>query len=163
MTLNDNLLIDAGTALAETRSANDVASGDWDEQVRQAFFVACMGHEIRAEVARRELTRAASPEHQRELGAALLQSAALARSGWETIDRCLAVHGELAALALDRCLEETALQLRRPSGFFAPGASGALLPRRSRSLVADHPDIAESIIGRARERLIWFRARRLHG
>lgn len=158
MASHDDLLMDATSHCESTRSANDVASGDWDEEVRDAFFVGCLAHEIRAEVARRELVRTTHPSAVRDLGAVFGQSSAQARVGWATIDRCLAVHGELAALALERCIEETSLQLRRPSGIFA---TTALQPRRARSLVGEHQDIARSIVDRARERLVWFRARRI--
>jgi len=157
---SEDLLIDTNPQCVgpRARSANDVASADWDEDVRHAFFGGCLGHEIRAEIARRELVRTTKAARVRELGAAFAQSTEQAREGWSTIDRCLAIHGELAALALERCVEETSLQLRRPSGVFA---SSALQPRRAPSLVAENEQVARSVVDRARERLVWFRAGRI--
>jgi hypothetical protein len=156
MMRGEDLLSDATAQGAKPESANDVANGDWDEEVRLAFF-GCMAHEIRAESARRELVRTTHPGTARELNARFATATEQARAGWATIDRCLAVHGELAALALDRCIEETSLQLRRPSGIFTTGSWSP----RPRSLVAENETIARSSVDRARERLTWFRARRI--
>jgi hypothetical protein len=68
---------------------------------------------------------------------------------WMTIENCLESYGELAALALERCIEEASLQIRRRSSM-PPSAV-----RVSQEL-GDRDVLALSIIDRARDRLVRF-------
>jgi len=72
---------------------------------------------------------------------------------WLTIDTCLEQYGELAALALGRCIEEAALQtlrVRRPS------SASSLRIRKSEPALIHRGTVALSIILRGRERLAQF-------
>ena len=111
---------------------------DWDATVRQAFLEACMLEGVRAELARVAL-RYEGPFPDATLRKASEDAARRAALGWLTIETSLEQYGELAALALERCIEEAALQIRRGSSFPPPLVGPDLAPhfaasrRRSRA------------------------------
>jgi hypothetical protein len=117
------------------------AAWDWDESVRAAFARDCMNEGIRAGVLLEALRHARHPEMRRVLGVNLNRAAHRASEGWAAIDRCLDEWGEMSACALERAVEEAALELRREG-------KGAVRDR-----------FARAIVERARARLARFRSR----
>ena len=127
---------------------------DWDATVRQAFLEACMLEGVRAELARVAL-RYEGPCADATLRKASEDAARRAALGWLTIETSLEQYGELAALALERCIEEAALQIRRGSSFPPPLVGTSSRPTSHRRGDA----VALAIIERGRQRLSRFRHR----
>jgi hypothetical protein len=121
---------------------------DWDATVRQAFLEGCVQQGVRAETARRALAESSDDRYVHTLRATLDDAARRAAVAWLTIETSLEQYGELAALALERCIEEAALQIRRRS--YAPGSS-VRVPNQ-----LDRDDAALAIVERARPRLARF-------
>jgi hypothetical protein len=128
---------------------NDAGTEDWDAIVRRAFLEGCVQQGVRADFARRALDRAKDPRSLRDLEAAADDAARRAASAWLTIEKCLEQYGELAALALERCIEEASLQIRRRSSLPPPKGSATLR-------VAARDDAALAVVTRGRERLARF-------
>jgi hypothetical protein len=122
---------------------------DWDAKVRQAFLEGCVQQGVRARMAEQALGESLDPGAAASLRDAAEDAARRASLAWMTIETCLQQYGELAALALERCIEEASLQVRRRS------SSPPSLVRPSQDLV-DRDGSALSIIERARERLAKF-------
>src|SRR6266852_4933274 len=102
---------------------SDAGTEDWDAIVRRAFLEGCVHQGVRADFARRALDGAKDPRRLPDLEAAADDASRRAASAWLTIEKCLEQYGELAALALERCIEEASLQIRRRSSTPAPSAS----------------------------------------
>jgi len=129
---------------------SDAGAEDWDALVRRAFLEGCVQQGVRADMARRAVEEARDQGTLGELHAAAEDAARRAAIAWLTIENCLDQYGELAALALERCIEEASLQIRRPSSFPPAKGSGTALRLRARD------DAALSIVNRGRERLARF-------
>jgi hypothetical protein len=129
------------------RSENSAV--DWDAVVRQAFLEGCVQQGVRAALAAQALAERHDPKAERSLRDAADDAGRRAALAWLTIETCLEQYGELAALALERCIEEASLQIRRRSS--AP-SSAAL----STGQLDDRDDSALSIVERGRERLARF-------
>jgi len=123
-------------------------AADWDATVRQAFLEGCVQQGVRAEMARLALAEARDASSVRIFRETADDAARRAAVAWLTIETTLEQYGELAALALERCIEEAALQIRRRS--YAPGSS----VRAPKQL--DRDDAALSIVERGRDRLARF-------
>ena len=131
------------------RTARAVArAADWDATVRQAFLEGCVQQGVRAEMARRALAEANDAKSVLTLRETADDATRRAAVAWLTIETNLEQFGELAALALERCIEEAALQIRRRS--YAPAST--VRP----GVQLDRDDHALSIVERARERLAKF-------
>jgi len=123
---------------------------DWDATVRHAFLEGCVQQGVRSELSSEALARGAnSPDAERELRAAAEDGARRAALAWLTIETCLEQYGELAALALERCIEEASLQVRRSS--MAPGST-----LRVTGATRTRDECASAIIDRGRARLQRF-------
>jgi hypothetical protein len=134
-------------------SAAQRASLDWDATVREAFLEGCLRQGVRAELATEALGETRDAATERALRTVVVDAAGRAASSWLTIENCLEQYGELAALALERCIEEASLQIRSDSRSdtitsIRPRTSGLVLRRRDES--------ALSIVKRGRERLAQF-------
>jgi hypothetical protein len=129
------------TALADSRAV------DWDATVRRAFLEGCLQQGVRGQLAVQALGAAHDPRAERGLKEAAEDAARRAALAWLTIETCLERYGELAALALERCIEEASLQIRRRSS--SPSAAGSIA-------LVDRDDCARSIVERGRERLARF-------
>jgi hypothetical protein len=129
---------------------NDRRAEDWDDIVRRAFLEGCVQQGVRADLARRALAEAKSTRALRDLEAAADDAARRAATAWLTIENCLEQYGELAALALERCIEEASLQVRRTSS--VPPAKGSGTGLR----LAARDDAALAIVNRGRARLARF-------
>ncbi|HEX9294710.1 MAG TPA: hypothetical protein VF881_02715 [Polyangiaceae bacterium] len=126
---------------------------DWDGLVREAFLDGCLQQGVRAELATRALAEASDSITERALRNVAEDASRRAALAWLTIDTCLEQYGELAALALGRCIEEAALQtlrVRRPS------SASSLRIRKSEPALIHRGTVALSIILRGRERLAQF-------
>jgi hypothetical protein len=123
-------------------------AADWDATVRQAFLEGCVQQGVRAEMARRALDDATDAKSVRMLRETSDDANRRAAVAWLTIETNLEQFGELAALALERCIEEAALQIRRRS--YAPVST--VRP----GVQLDRDDAALAIVERARERLAKF-------
>jgi hypothetical protein len=123
-------------------------AADWDATVRQAFLEGCVQQGVRAEMARLALVQSGDTRHAGALRETAADAARRAAVAWLTIETSLEQYGELAALALERCIEEAALQIRRRS--YAPSSS-IRIPGQ-----LDRDDAALAIVERARERLARF-------
>jgi hypothetical protein len=103
---------------------------------------------VRAEMTRLALAGESDANRVRALRETADDAARRAAVAWLTIETSLEQYGELAALALERCIEEAALQIRRRS--YAPSSS-IRLPGQ-----LDRDDAALAIVERARDRLARF-------
>jgi hypothetical protein len=121
---------------------------DWDAVVRQAFLEGCVQQGVRAEMARLALADARDARAAASFRETAEDASRRAAVAWLTIETSLEQYGELAALALERCIEEASLQVRRRS--YAPGSSV-----RAPSQL-DRDDAALAIVERGRERLARF-------
>ena len=121
---------------------------DWDATVRQAFLEGCLQQGVRGQLAAQALAGAHDPRAESGLTEAAEDAARRAALAWLTIETCLERYGELAALALERCIEEASLQIRRRSS--APRSASSTVP------LVDRDDCALSIGERGRERLARF-------
>ncbi len=131
-------------------SRAEAAAVDWDAMVRQAFLEGCVQQGVRADLAQRALDRgdlAEGTEH--ELRETVDDATRRATVAWMAIDTYLEQYGELAVMALERCIEEASLQARRRSSLPAPASDVA--PR-----LVDREDSALVIIERGRERVARF-------
>jgi hypothetical protein len=140
------------------RTDRATKAADWDANVRRAFLEGCVQQGVRAEMAKRSLAEGREAAAARDLHDVAEDAVRRAALAWLTIETCLEQYGELAALAFERCIEEAALQIRRPS--YAPASmrspgSGHMpvaVPQSQR----DRDAIALSIVERGRERLARF-------
>ncbi len=123
-------------------------AADWDAVVRQAFLEGCVQQGVRAEMARAAMAAAPDARSAATFRETAEDAARRAAVAWLTIETSLEQYGELAALALERCIEEASLQIRRRS--HAPGSS----VRAPTHL--DRDDAALAIVERGRERLSRF-------
>src|ERR1043166_1649634 len=89
------------------------ASIDWDATVRRAFLEGCVQQGVRAELAAQALASSRNAETESRLRDTQADAARRSALAWLTIETCLQQFGELAALALERCVEEASLQIRR--------------------------------------------------
>jgi hypothetical protein len=139
---------------------------DWDEAVRVAFVEGCLREGLRAEIAEEALREADTSVEPvlREQSQSATLSAAVA---WLKLETCLARYGELAAMALARCLDEAELELRvrvsavRPTKDTRDASDRVVEPStpvsRSSGVVVRNTDAQELIIvQRGRERLHRF-------
>jgi hypothetical protein len=124
---------------------------DWDATVRRAFLEGCVQQGVRAELATQAIASAHEAETESRLRETQADAARRAALAWLTIETCLQQYGELAALALERCVEEASLQIRRSS------RPPSTLARSTRSI--DRDGAARAIVERGRERLARFWAR----
>lgn len=122
-------------------------SVDWDAMVRQAFLEGCVQQGVRAKLTAQAVASAGNPEAEQQLRSAAEDAKHRASVAWLTIEACLEQYGELAALALERCIEEASLQIRRT---IPPP------PNRSEDPFARHEPPALSIVERGRNRLARF-------
>jgi hypothetical protein len=127
---------------------------DWDTAVRSAFLGGCVREAARAQRATEALREGVDPGRERALREAAELASRKAALGWLRLETCLAHYGELAAFALERCLEEAAVEIRlraavAPIGSMAPAA-------RSSQVVMKGDAVALSIVQRGRERLARF-------
>jgi hypothetical protein len=129
---------------------SDAWAEDWDAIVRRAFLEGCVQQGVRADLARRALGDREGPRAPGDLEAAADDATRRSNLAWLTIENCLEQYGELAALALERCIEEASLQIRRRSSLPPPKASGTGLR------VGARDDVALEIVKRGRERLARF-------
>jgi hypothetical protein len=123
-------------------------SVDWDAMVRQAFLEGCLQQGVRAKLTAQAVASAGNPEAEQQLRNAANDAKHRAAVAWLTIEACLEQYGELAALALERCIEEASLQIRRTIPPVSPDRSGDPLAR--------HEPPALSIVERGRKRLARF-------
>lgn len=133
------------------RDHDDGSACDWDVAVRIAFVDGCLREGVRAELTQDALRDVVPPAREAVLRDHARAAAVNAALGWLRLETCFARYGELAALALARCLDETELDLRmsaRPIEGRAPRSSG-ILPASSAV-----PGLA--ITQRGRERLARF-------
>jgi len=130
-------------------SRAEAAAVDWDAMVRQAFLEGCVQQGVRADLAQHALDRGDVAEREQDLRETLDDASRRAAVAWMAIESYLEQYGELAVMALERCIEEASLQVRRRSSMPAP-ASGV-----SRHL-GDRDDFALTIIERGRERVARF-------
>jgi hypothetical protein len=126
---------------------------DWDALVREAFLDGCLQQGVRAELATRALADASDTMTERALRAVAEDASRRAALAWLSIDTCLDQYGELAALALARCIEEAALQTQRVG---RPSATSSLRVRKSEPALIHRGTVALSIIQRGRDRLSQF-------
>jgi hypothetical protein len=140
---------DETTSQVLRTSRVDTDAVDWDTLVRQAFLEGCVQQGVRAELAQQALGEPHNPKADETLRLAAEDAARRTALAWLTIETCLEQYGELAALALERCIEEASLQIRRRSSMpvSSVGPSARLMHRDESAL---------SIVGRARERLARF-------
>ncbi len=132
---------------------------DWDASVRRAFLDGCLQHGVRTEMARLALASACNDATAAMLRDVRDDAARRAALGWLTIEKCLEQYDELAALALERCIEETALQIRRQScAPSAPPRRGSGVRDTMGALRSQHDrnEAALGIVELARERLARF-------
>ncbi len=122
---------------------------DWDALVRQAFLEGCVQQGVRAELAQQALHEPHNPRADETLRLAADDASRRTSLAWLTIETCLEQYGELAALALERCIEEASLQIRRRSS-----APAIAVGPSSRPMSRD--ESAASIVERARQRLARF-------
>ena len=127
----------------------DASAVDWDAMVRQAFLEGCVQQGVRAALAEQALSEPLALGGDRSLREAADDAARRSALAWLTIENCLEQYGELAALALERCIEEASLQIRRRS--CAP--SSTVQPTQQ---LVDRDESALTIIERARGRLARF-------
>jgi hypothetical protein len=132
-------------------------AADWDAIVRRAFLEGCVHQGVRADMSRLAMSEAREPRAASELRASAEDASRRAALAWLTIETCLEQYGELAALALERCIEEAALQIRRrsyaPSSRIRTTQSAETTVSRSQ---LDRDDAALAIVERGRERLARF-------
>src|SRR5215510_14441229 len=79
-------------------------AADWNATVRHAFLEGCVPQGVRAETARRALTGVKDATTARVLRETADDAARRAAVAWLTIETALEQYGELAALALERCI-----------------------------------------------------------
>src|SRR5882724_3721075 len=130
-------------------SRAEAAAVDWDAMVRQAFLEGCVQQGVRADLAQHALDRGDVAEREQDLRETLDDASRRAAVAWMAIESYLEQYGELAVMALERCIEEASLQVRRRSSMPAP-ASG-MTP-----VLVDRDDSALVIIERGRERVARF-------
>src|SRR5882724_5864533 len=131
-------------------SRAEAAAVDWDAMVRQAFLEGCVQQGVRAELAQHAIDRGDGAEgNDQDLREILEDASRRATVAWMAIDSYLEQYDELAVMALERCIEEASLQVRRRSSMPAP-ASG-MTP-----VLVDRDDSALVIIERGRERVARF-------
>ena len=129
------------SAVSQTRlQAAYVARLDWDATIRDAFLTECVKQGVRAELAIDALGDTNDETTAAALRAVITDATRRAALGWLTIETCLEQFGELAALALERCVEEAAVETQSQRGL-AP--SSQMRPRTSQ-LVLRHRDEAAS-------------------
>lgn len=134
-----------------SRGRDDGFAFDWDSAVRLAFLEGCLTDGLRAEAATAALRDGSLPLPESKLREWAKSASLNAALGWLRLETCLARHGELAALALARCLDEAELDAR-----LRARASSKPAARSSGILPIDGVDPAIAIIQRGRERLNRF-------
>lgn len=133
------------------REREDGLAFDWDAAVRAAFLEGCLAEGLHAEAAHAALHDGAPAPREAKLRE-LAKSASLnAALGWLRLETCLARYGELAALALARCLDEAEFDAR-----LRDVRSGAHIVRSSGILPVGATIPAMAIIQRGRDRLDRF-------
>jgi hypothetical protein len=150
---------------------DDATALDWDAAVRSAFLEGCLGQGVRAEAARIALSDIDATEPEPLLREQMKAAALGAALGWLKLETCLARYGELAALALARCLDEAELDIRseisasstskpRSSSVGAPDSDAGELvspaARASQVVPRCGTAVRVAIVQRARERLERF-------
>lgn len=133
------------------RDGEDALAFDWDGAVRRAFLDGCLAEGVRAAVAEEALRDGVPPFREAKLRDLSKSASLKAALGWLRVETCLARHGELAALALERCLDETELDIR-----LRGHPTRVTAPRASRVLPTSTAAPALAVVRRGRERLDRF-------
>jgi len=143
------------SAVSQTmrRAGVGAARLDWDATVREAFLTECVKQGVRAQLAIEALGDAEDEATSDALRVVINDATRRAGLGWLTIETCLEQFGELAALALERCVEEAAVATESQRGL---GPISEIQPRTSRLVLRHRDEAAASIVKRGRERLVRF-------
>lgn len=141
---------------------DDIDTAGWDESIRSAFLEGCVLEGVRAGLAHEALAVGASDERQVDLGREEKGASLNAALGWLRIETCLARYGELAALALARCIDELTLEYRqreetmgRAPFSISPPVDWEALDRPSQE-TANSKAMTLEILQRGRDRLARF-------
>jgi hypothetical protein len=126
---------------------------DWDATVRDAFLNECVKQGVRAELAIDALRDTSDETTGAALRTVMTDATRRAALGWLTIENCLEQFGELAALALERCVEEAAVATESQRGL---GPSSEMRPRTSQLVLRHRDEAAAAIVRRGRDRLARF-------
>lgn len=126
---------------------------DWDATVREAFLLECVKQGVRAELASDALCDASDPATKAALRTVIADATRRAALGWLTIETCLEQFGELAVLALERCVEEAAVAAASQRGL---GPVSEMRPRTSQLVLRHRDEAASSIVKRGRQRVARF-------
>jgi len=157
----------ADAARPARNGRDDALAWDWEAAVHAAFIEGCLREGARAEAAAEALRSPVSTWQERELRDDAKAAELAAALGWLRIETCLARYGELAALALARLLDETALEIRlraipaQSRGRAVPAredALSSLSPAELPSGVLPKYGVAHglAVVQRGRERLMRF-------
>ena len=141
------------------RAGVGAARLDWDATVREAFLTECVKQGVRAQLATEALGDAHDEPTSDALRAVINDATRRAGLGWLTIETCLEQFGELAALALERSVEEAAVATAKPTrarSYLRDAAAnltaGPTPPRRSRGLDREaRPRETGAILGAERD------------
>ncbi len=145
------------SAVSQTmrRAMTQRARLDWDDAVRDAFFTQCLKQGVRSELAIDALRDTSDPPSATALRTVITDATRRAALGWLTIEACLEQFGELAALALERCVEEAAVATQSQRGL-APSSETAMRPRTSQFVLRSRDEAASRIVKRGRDRIARF-------
>jgi hypothetical protein len=135
------------------RAGDQAARLDWDATVRDAFLTECVKQGVRVELAIDALRDARDETTAASLRTVIADAKRRAALGWLTIEKCLEQFGELAALALERCVEEAAVETESQRGL---SPVSEMRPRTSQLVLRHRDDAASSIVKRGRDRLVRF-------
>jgi hypothetical protein len=142
------------SAVSQTmRRAAGAARLDWDATVREAFLTECVKQGVRAELATEALQDARDEATAASLRSVISDATRRAALGWLAIENCLEQFGELAALALERCVEEAAVATETQRGL---SPISEMRPRTSQLVLRHRDEAASCIVRRGRERLARF-------
>ena len=143
------------SAVSQTmrRGSAQTARLDWDDAVSDAFFTQCLKQGVRSELAIDALRDTSDQHSAAALRAVITDATRRAALGWLTIEACLEQFGELAALALERCVEEAAVETQSQRGL---GPSSEMRPRTSQIVLRSRDEAASRIVKRGRDRIARF-------
>jgi hypothetical protein len=135
------------------RAGDHAARLDWDTIVGDAFLNECVKQGVRAELAVDALGDASDEATATALRTVITDATRRAALGWLTIEKCFEQFGEMAALALERCVEEAAVATESQRGL---DPSSEMRPRTSQLVLRHRDEAASRIVKRGRERLARF-------
>ena len=143
------------SAVSQTmrRAGDHAARLDWDASVRDAFLGECVKQGVRAELATDALRDARDEATSAALRTVIADATRRAALGWLTLEKCFEQFGEMAALALERCVEEAAVATESQRGL---SPVSEMRPRTSQLVLRHRDEAASSIVKRGRERVARF-------